>query len=499
MAKDTSSRPDPTDKNDYEEETKTDVTIYPDTEEATRAYTIKPSRQTKEDEKGGNKRIRDSEAKTAWSWAYLCIEAKADTAFSPFELPKEAKPSDPSQAAQTPPQKPKVKGRAKRAKKVASATRTDPAQTASSRGGRAKATRPAKSQTRSVPTANGADSPTTTAAQSPATSSPDPVSKSTPSFMRLDTDGGAQSMGQISRYAAKIMRRQFLAYCFTIFVCRKYAWFMRWDRAGLVVSEPFDFIQQPQLLHQFFYRFACMTDVQRGCDPTVQPATTEEIRRMRTLADFDTDWHKAKFLDSIEEGPVVKISVPAIDMITRDELERGRKDEQTGSSSTPVLPREFLVGKPHFMSNSPTGSGTKGFIAYDITEHRLVFLKDCWRPDAETYHPEGEIYLHLHSHKVNYIATPIAAGDVADNDGGIHTTRADKFLGTPRWKHYRIILEEFAMPLEEYIDSYDLVDVLYCAVRGLSTAPPLAMFTHSSYSASAGVGGGCVAQRCQCL
>ena len=448
MAKDTSLCPDPTYKNDHEEETKAGGTIYPDTEEPTRAYTIEPSRQTKEDEKGGNKRIRNLEAKTAWSWAYMCIEARANTAFSPFVLPEVA--------------------------------------------------RPAGSQTH-MPTANGADSPATAAAESPSTGSPDPVSKSTPSFMRLDTDGGAQSMGQISRYAAKIMRRQFLAYCFTIFVCRKYARFMRWDRAGLVVSEPFDFIQQPQLLHQFFYRFACMTDVQRGCDPTVQPATTEEIRRMRTLADFDTDWHKAQFLGSIEEGPVVKISVPAIDMITRDELERGRKDEQTGSSSTPVLPREFLVGKPHFMSNSPTGSGTKGFIAYDITEHRLVFLKDCWRPDAETYHPEGEIYLHLHSHKVNYIATPIAAGDVADNDGGIHTTRADKFLGTPRWKHYRIILEEFAMPLEEYIDSYDLVDVLYCAVRGLSTAPPLAMFTHSSYSASAGVGGGCVAQRCQCL
>ncbi|EPS97531.1 hypothetical protein FOMPIDRAFT_1128318, partial [Fomitopsis schrenkii] len=269
----------------------------------------------------------------------------------------------------------------------------------------------------------------------------------------------------MSCYAAKIMQRQFLAYCFTIYVCRNFAWLMRWDRAGLVISEPFDFIQQPQLLHRFFYRFACMTDVQRGCDPTVAPATEAEIGRMRAFTNYDTTWHKAKFLGTIEEGPVVKISVPKTDMITRGELERGKKDEQPSSSSEPVPPREFLVGKPLFMSNSPTGSGTKGFIAYDVAEDRLVFLKDCWRPEVETYHPEGEVYLHLHSHHVHYIATPVGAGDVVDDCGGIHTTRAEKFVGGPRWRHYRLILEEVAMPLEEYTTSYEFVDVMYCAVQ----------------------------------
>ncbi|EPS97528.1 hypothetical protein FOMPIDRAFT_1128313, partial [Fomitopsis schrenkii] len=119
------------------------------------------------------------------------------------------------------------------------------------------------------------------------------------------------------------------------------------------------------------------------------------------------------------------------------------------------------------MSNSPTGSGTKGFVAYDVAEDRLVFLKDCWRPEAETYHPEGEVYLHLHSKKVKFIASPVGAGDVVDACGGIHTTRAHRFLqvGTPRWQHYRLILEEVAMPLEEYTDSYDLIDILDDAIR----------------------------------
>ncbi|KAI0726453.1 hypothetical protein C8Q72DRAFT_525002 [Fomitopsis betulina] len=274
---------------------------------------------------------------------------------------------------------------------------------------------------------------------------------------------GMQSMEKISRFAMKMMQRQFLACYFTIFVCRNYAWLMRWDRAGLVISEPFDFLQQPQLLHAFFYRFACMTDVERGCDPTVKPATQDEIERMRAFTTFDTDWHRAKFQASIEEGRIMKILVPAADIITAEELEAGKKNEQTGLLPA-KLPREFLVGKPHYLSDSLTGSGTKGFIAYDVTEDRLVYLKDCWRPEAETYHPEGEVYLHLHSHNVDFIATPVAAGDVVDDEAGIHTTCADTLLNTPRWRHYRLILKEVAMPLEEYANSYELVAVLYSAV-----------------------------------
>ena len=124
MAKDTSLWPDPTDKNDYEEETKPDVTIYPDTEEARRAYTIEPSTQKKAgatgqvcDEKKGSKRVREWEARTAWPSAYLCIEAKANPKLSPLVLPEESQPSDASEGAQTPSQKPSTKEKAKRSRR----------------------------------------------------------------------------------------------------------------------------------------------------------------------------------------------------------------------------------------------------------------------------------------------------------------------------------------------------------------------------------------------
>ena len=74
VAKDTSFFPDPTDKNDYDEATKPDVTIYPDTEEANGAFTICTSRQKKEgtanqeveEQVRGRRRARELEARTAW-------------------------------------------------------------------------------------------------------------------------------------------------------------------------------------------------------------------------------------------------------------------------------------------------------------------------------------------------------------------------------------------------------------------------------------------------
>ena len=62
---------------------------------------------------------------------------------------------------------------------------------------------------------------------------------------------------------------------------------------------------------------------------------------------YDMDSHRARFLDSRGEGLVVNTSMSATDSITREELETGQKGERTGSSSASVLPRDFLVGKPH--------------------------------------------------------------------------------------------------------------------------------------------------------
>ncbi|KZT64912.1 hypothetical protein DAEQUDRAFT_769256, partial [Daedalea quercina L-15889] len=63
-----------------------DVMIYPADGDATKAYTIEPSflaKKTKED----RQRCVEKEARTAWLWASLLIEAKGNTSDSPFVVP----------------------------------------------------------------------------------------------------------------------------------------------------------------------------------------------------------------------------------------------------------------------------------------------------------------------------------------------------------------------------------------------------------------------------
>ncbi|KAH9936631.1 uncharacterized protein B0H18DRAFT_901642 [Fomitopsis serialis] len=368
-----------------------------------------------------------------------------------------------------------------RAGKTGVRTGATPDEAESGRSGRARVSTPSATVSESVPAASSASTPGPAA--------PGPSSTAAPSFLCLDNEGARQTMGQMCQQVSKILRRQFLSCLFTVFTCRDYAWLLYWDRAGLVVSKPFNFVQQPRLFHNFFYRFACMTDMQRGFDPTVTRATEKDVELMRSHNKFDSDWHEAQFKASLAPGwPIYEVSVPEEHMISADELKTGVKAQRGVSQSDngPKPERKFLVGKPYFMSSSPTGGGTRGYIAYDVAEHRLVFFKEYWRVDAPTYHPEGEVYLELHKHKVQYIATPIAAGDVCDATGEGHgrSTRAQDFFkdSPPKLIQYRIILLEIGKPLTEYQTSRELVRATYCCLTAHQEAWEKAHVLHRDIS-----------------
>ncbi|KAH9936639.1 uncharacterized protein B0H18DRAFT_950850 [Fomitopsis serialis] len=453
VAKNTSVWPDPTDKGDYEENTKPDVTVYPEHDDAKRAYTIEASAlRGKSDNR--KQHCREKEARTSWLWASLCIEAKVHTTDSPFEVPAAKKSG--------------------RAGKTGARTGATPDEAGSGRSGRAKVSTPSATVSGTVQAASSASTPGPAA--------PGASSTAAPSFLRLDNKGAKQTMGQMCQQVSKILRRQFLSCLFTVFTCRDHAWLLYWDRAGLVVSEPFNFVQQPRLFHNFFYRFACMTDMQRGFDPTVTRATEEDVELMRSHKKFDTDWHEAQFKGSLAPGwPIYEVSVPEEDMISEDELKTGEKVRRDNGGKPK---RKFLVGKPYFMSSSPTGGGTRGYIAYDVAEHRLVFFKECWRVDEPTYHPEGDVYLRLHKNNVQFIATPIAAGDVCDAPGEARSTRTQDFLedSPPKLIQYRIFLEQIGKPLKEYRTSRELAAAMYCCLTAHEQAWENAQVLHRDIS-----------------
>ncbi|KAI0308449.1 hypothetical protein OF83DRAFT_1020036, partial [Amylostereum chailletii] len=49
--------------------------------------------------------------------------------------------------------------------------------------------------------------------------------------------------GQIIAYAHALLSMQFRLYCFSFLIFGSKARFIRWDRAGAVVSEAFDYVK----------------------------------------------------------------------------------------------------------------------------------------------------------------------------------------------------------------------------------------------------------------
>ncbi|TBU29031.1 hypothetical protein BD311DRAFT_837183 [Dichomitus squalens] len=79
----------------------------------------------------------------------------------------------------------------------------------------------------------------------------------------------------------RLAKRQHRRHYFTFSVSGKWIRFIRWDRAGAVVSERFNILKHSELFCQFFWRFAHITDAERGYDLTVEPATPEQEETFR--------------------------------------------------------------------------------------------------------------------------------------------------------------------------------------------------------------------------
>ena len=282
-------------------------------------------------------------------------------------------------------------------------------------------------------------------------------------------------MGQLTEHAFKTMRRGSRQCVFTIFVCRDLAWLLRWDRAGVIVSQPFNLLAQPQILHNFLYRFAHMTNEQRGFDPTVAFASEEEVELLRSpsKAGLDTPWQQAAFANTLPKGwPIYTITVPEANCIPPSRLTppASNKTHNIPSPSSSKT-RKLVVGMAYFSSDSITGRGTKCYLAYDITDNRVVFCKEYWRVDLPESHPEGDVYVDLHQHGVECIPTPIAAGDVRHAENALFSTRTQELLldNPPQLILYRLLLKEIAEPLERYTTSYQLASILlHCVIGSFS-------------------------------
>ncbi|OBZ73754.1 hypothetical protein A0H81_06489 [Grifola frondosa] len=309
-------------------------------------------------------------------------------------------------------------------------------------------------------------------------------------------DEARKSRGQLADYAKEILARQHRQFLFMIVVVRDRARILGWDRAGAAVSRSFNYVQHPEKLGGFIYRYATMTPVERGFDPTATLATMEEVAVLKayivSLKDRDVSDYLRECMNNIVDEdsknakdnkkdagswPIYKIELDASKFVpvkrgeSEPENNNQVREDALAANVGPQLEakRYLLVGRAMSTSLSPTGRGTKGFAAYDMTEKTHVFLKDTWRPDSARIHAEGDIYKKLIEHGVRNIATLLYCGDVGV--GQPQTTCTQHLLEEvdtdvrilPRI-HYRLVFEEIARPLRKYQNSFEMARAVYAAL-----------------------------------
>lgn len=136
-------------------------------------------------------------------------------------------------------------------------------------------------------------------------------------------------------------------------------------------------------------------------------------------------------------------------------------------SESEGIPRTYLIGRHVAGNYVPLGRCTRGYVAFEVETRRMVFLKDQWRCVTRE-RTELETYRRLHQHNVEYIATPVAGGDIDH-----HRTISQDFMTylpenqrpTERM-HTRLVTKEIGLVLEQYEDSVELLRLIMHALIG---------------------------------
>ncbi|RPD57166.1 hypothetical protein L227DRAFT_655598 [Lentinus tigrinus ALCF2SS1-6] len=282
----------------------------------------------------------------------------------------------------------------------------------------------------------------------------------------------------------EVFDNQHRRFSYAIYVWDYMARICFFDRGGAVISEEFNWTMPDSPLHDFVWKVAHMSEAQLGYDPTVERVSDEDAAAFKRMADDSGVHEKIRSFvkQATPEGqPIYKVDIipmgtPPDEGFPDDPFPPPSPADPSSAPASPPsqppvapTPRSFLIGKAYFSSHSLIGRSTRGYIAYDIDERRLCFLKDYWRPYVpKRTRPEHMIYERMARCGVEGIPTLICGGDV----GG---TRAQMtqiqdllhHLGdappVPR-SHYRMATVEIGLPLESFTNFKQLALVFADAV-----------------------------------
>jgi len=267
-----------------------------------------------------------------------------------------------------------------------------------------------------------------------------------------NTELGMSMRGQITAYATAHLGKQFRLFAFSVIILGDMARIMRWERAGSTVTKAFNYKQNPEILINFFRRFASLPRKDRGWDTSVIP-----IDEAQPPSDIHSDIVVAAraALNLLPTSSLFCIQVRATDLPDTSES----------------LEFRFYIGGRPPCPYSLIGRSTRGWPVFCAATKQVVFLKDTWRINSDDIEPEGVTYRKLHEKNVQNIATVEASGDV-----GYSTVT--QLLTNELWSkvkekitghvHYRLVLKEVGRRLTDFLCTRDLVSAVRDAIIGMS-------------------------------
>ncbi|KAI0357239.1 hypothetical protein OH77DRAFT_146372 [Trametes cingulata] len=267
----------------------------------------------------------------------------------------------------------------------------------------------------------------------------------------------AEVRTQLIEHARNVFLHQHRTALLSLFVVGTEFRAVRWDRAGVVLSNKLDYVQDPAPLLQFVWHFAQLRDEQQGLDPTATlveegEAEFELMDRLAQPRRDDMDYMEPGTEHIVTESPLAApahsgtgspspsdgdtsphtacAEIADADSATAPEYYCGWKKQpvfryvrqQFRASLAPGWPRYklevgadkrvFLVAKPVFAASTMFGRATRGYVAVDIRTGRFVFLKDSWRPYYAGVEPEGAYLEQFAGDEDMQVPTVVCHGDV---------------------------------------------------------------------------------------
>ncbi|RPD53593.1 hypothetical protein L226DRAFT_561064 [Lentinus tigrinus ALCF2SS1-7] len=220
--------------------------------------------------------------------------------------------------------------------------------------------------------------------------------------------------GQIMSYAQLVFTVQHRKAVFMPIVIGRICRFLRWDHSGAVVTEAIDYYEDWQFLCDVLWRISQCSDEQLGIDPTATRLSDsdEEFKAMDLAAVPNPD-----DIDKTE-GPLdTPLKAPYTFKYVRD-MFRDSLAEQWPRYKLEVPDGEtmkyFLVCKPVFCAEHLLGRGTRGYVALDCQTGHFVWLKDAWRAYYLLLEKEGDVLAKLNKAKVPNVPTVVCHGDIQD-------------------------------------------------------------------------------------